>query len=210
MWLTQNGKMKRISGVKTFNWGIPAFRSESGFNTCPNAQRCAAGCYARGGAYRFSNVRPAFERRLALARDSTRLVREIVDEIKFRGIERVRVHDSGDFFDARYLDDWIGIARACPSVRFYCYTKMVALFKMKSEQIPPNFVHVFSYGGKQDALIDVESDFHSRVFGSVAELREAGYVDATEDDALAASGEHRRLGLVYHGARRFEDSGFQN
>lgn len=48
-WLVQNSKIKKMSGPKTFNWGIPAYQSANGFKTCPNAAACAKGCYATMG-----------------------------------------------------------------------------------------------------------------------------------------------------------------
>jgi hypothetical protein len=177
-WLTQNSKIKKMRGVKTYNWGIPAYRAANGFATCPMAGACAKGCYATQGAYTFSNVKPAFERRLALARGP------------------------------KYLDAWLTVMRLNPDVRFYAYTKMVGLLKLYQSQnkIPPNFTVIFSYGGKQDALIDPSTDRHSRVFGSVRELRAAGYANATKDDAVAAQGSSHKIGLVYHGTKNLENT----
>jgi hypothetical protein len=207
-WLTQNSKIKKMRGVKTYNWGIPAYRAANGFATCPMAGACAKGCYATQGAYTFSNVKPAFERRLALARDPDRFVPTIDAELKRRGIQRVRVHDSGDFFSPKYLDAWLTVMRLNPDVRFYAYTKMVGLLKLYQSQnkIPPNFTVIFSYGGKQDVLIDPSTDRHSRVFGSVRELRAAGYANATKDDAVAAQGSSHKIGLVYHGTKNLENT----
>jgi hypothetical protein len=36
-WLSINSKIKKIKGVKTYNWGIPAYKSVTGLKTCPNA-----------------------------------------------------------------------------------------------------------------------------------------------------------------------------
>jgi hypothetical protein len=35
----------------------------------------------------------------------------------------VRIHVSGDFFDARYTRAWLHVIRACPDVVFYAYTR---------------------------------------------------------------------------------------
>ena len=64
--LTQNTKLKRTSkqlDLRVFNFGIPAYKSASGKLTCPFADECVKFCYARKGAYTWSNVQPAFEKR---------------------------------------------------------------------------------------------------------------------------------------------------
>lgn len=190
--------MKRSSGPKTVNWGIPAFRSKDGFKTCPMAGQCVKGCYAKQGAYTWSNVKPAFERRLKLSR-SLDFVSIIGMEISRRSIKRVRIHDSGDFYNRDYLLKWVSIANDNMDVEFYAYTKMVDLVK-SLVFMPENLTIIYSYGGKQDALIDVDLDRHSRVFDSLKSLQEAGYVDTSHDDYLA-TGINPKIGLIYHGAK---------
>ena len=202
-WLSINSKMKKITGIKTYNWGIPAYRSASGMKTCPNAAACVAGCYAKAGAYVFSNVAKVFEKRLALSL-TEEFGRVLDQEIKRRKIERVRIHDSGDFYSTAYLDKWIGICRANPTVAFYAYTKMVTL--LKGTALPPNLRIIYSQGGKEDKKINTAQDIHSRVFGTRAALRKAGYVDSTQDDAVAATSSNPKIGLVYHGTKRYENT----
>lgn len=205
-WLTQNSKIAKMSGVKTYNWGIPAYRAASGFATCPNAAACAKGCYATMGAYAFSNVAKVFEKRLALARDPL-FVGTIDSEIKRRDVERLRIHDSGDFFSHLYLENWLRIMRRNPSVEFYAYTKMVSLLKDYYGRglIPSNFTVIYSYGGTEDKLIDRDTDRHSWVFPNLEELKAAGYADAHVDDSVAL-GENKKIGLVYHGAKSYTNT----
>ena len=69
--LTQNSKLKKTSkelGVRVFNFGIPAYKSASGKLTCPMARDCIKFCYAKKGAYIWSNVKPAFEKRYELTK----------------------------------------------------------------------------------------------------------------------------------------------
>ena len=69
--LTQNSKLKRTSkelGLRVFNFGIPAYKSASGKLTCPFADECVKFCYAKKGAYVWSNVQPAFEKRYQLSK----------------------------------------------------------------------------------------------------------------------------------------------
>lgn len=205
--LTQNSKIKK-SKKRTFNFGIPAYQAADGFKTCPNAAACAVGCYARSGAYRFSNVAQAFERRLKIYLDDPKLfVETMVKEIKKKKAERIRIHDSGDFFDINYTLAWFNIMDMCPDVEFYAYTKQVSMFK-SIVHIPSNFTLIFSFGGKQDKLIDVNEDRHSAVFESLEELKAAGYADASENDDIAIE-KNPRIGLVYHGNKNYANTDWQ-
>ena len=186
-----------MSGVKTFNWGIPAFQSRDGFKTCPWAGECAKGCYARQGAYVWSNVSQAFEARLTLSR-SPEFVPTLVAEIKRRKIQRLRIHDSGDFYSGAYRDSWLAIMSECPSTQFYAYTKALPLFQGRT--LPVNFQLIYSEGGKLDARIDTTKERHSRVFGTLEALAAAGYADASQNDSVA-TGPNHKIGLIYHGAK---------
>ncbi len=210
--LTQNGKMKKSSknGITVVNWTIPAFMSQNGTKTCPNAGKCAIGCYARQGTYMFSNVKSAHEAKLALTQTDT-FVAEMISEIetwlKKRSVTslKVRIHDAGDFYDFSYLYKWATIMahfETNSNVSFYAYTKQVKMFK-EATDLPSNFRAIFSYGGKQDDMINIETDFHARVFETLADLEAAGYQNGTEDDMVAANGTSNKIGLVYHGTKNY-------
>lgn len=205
-WLSQNGKIAKMTGVKTYNWGIPAYKSSNGFKTCPNAAACVAGCYAKSGAYLFSNVAKVFEKRLKLAQ-SSRFVNIMNAEIRRRKVERLRIHDSGDFFSQEYVNSWLSIIRANPQCTFYAYTKMVSLFKQYAidRLIPNNFIVIYSYGGTEDKLIDKVKDRHSWVFSSIQALQAAGYADAHVNDAVALE-DNPKIGLVYHGVKSYANT----
>lgn len=201
-YLSQNSKIAKMSGVKTFNWGIPAFESVTGFKTCPNAAACALGCYAKQGAYTFSNVASVFEKRLQLTFNGVEFIETIDAEIKRRKVQRLRVHDSGDFYSLQYTMNWFSIMRRNPDVQFYAYTKMISMFNMLKDQMPKNFNLIYSYGGTEDKLIDKASNRHSWVFQSIEQLHAAGYADASQDDSVAL-GDNPRIGLVYHGVKGY-------
>ena len=206
MLLTRNSKIKK-SKKRTFNFGIPAYQSNTGFKTCPNAGACAKGCYAMAGAYRFSNVAQAFEKRLSivLSDDFVNLMLKEIDDNK---AQRIRIHDSGDFFNEEYLYKWLTIISLKPDVEFYAYTKMVSMFKGLKNVLPKNFTVIFSFGGTEDKLIDIENDRHSLVFSSIEELVNAGYADASKQDDIAL-GENHKIGLVYHGTKNIENTNWQ-
>ena len=193
-YLAQNSKMKKSGAV---NFGIPAFRSKEGFKTCPKAGQCAKGCYAMQKTYTWPQVKAAYEKRLALTR-SPEFVETIDKEIKRRKIKKVRVHDSGDFYSKEYLTNWLLIASYNPDTLFYAYTKQVRM--VKGTSLPPNFKIIFSFGGKEDKLIDMSQDRHSRVFANESQLKVFGYANASVNDDVAL-GDNPRIGLIYHGAK---------
>lgn len=209
--LVKNAKIANSNNDKftVFNFGIPAFKSKTGLKTCPMAGSCAKGCYATQGAYAWSNVQAAYEYRLdqTLKADFSEVM-DLTVKAKDKTANKqnktlvIRIHDSGDFYNAAYLDSWLKVINNNPQVLFYAYTKMIPLFRayMKQGKIPANFTVIFSEGGISDNQIDANKDRHSRVFSSLEKLLAAGYADTTEND-LNAIGANKKIGLVYHGAK---------
>jgi len=199
--LTINSKLRntgRQLGVKVFNFGIPAYKSVTGKMTCPMADSCIKFCYARKGSYSWGNVKPAYEWRLEQTR-SDDFVDLINAEIASkRQIDYVRIHDSGDFYAPKYLAKWVQIAKANPTVRFYAYTNMVALFKRT--KLPKNFDVIFSDSGKQTNMINKTIDRHTRIFKRSDDLQRAGYINASKIDLYATKwfNKTNKVGLIYH------------
>jgi hypothetical protein len=201
-----NTKLKK-DGIVSFNL-IPIVH-------CPMAGACKAFCYATVGQQAFKSgvLRRA---RAFLATQQADFVPRMVAEVQKaakKGARAVRVHDSGDFYSYAYLLAWFQIAEQNPSVKFYAYTKMVALVKLayKAGLVPPNFRLIQSLGGIADKNIDRALP-HSKIFSSLDELRAAGYADASESDSPAAFGNNPNVGLVIHGAKskRFDASTMEN
>lgn len=217
--LSQNAKMKRSSqnGIHLYNFGIPAFKSQNGTFTCPNALNCVSGCYARSGAYLWSNVSQAYESRLSLTRTKgfEQVMVYHIDKLLKKhktGLILIRVHDSGDFYSSQYQTTWYEIAKVYqnePRVQFYAYTKMVSQSEALAHIKPSNFRTVYSYGGREDSQIDTDKHYHSKVFQSETELAASGYVDGTLDDTVAALGTARRIGLVYHGVKSYDKTNWK-
>ena len=183
--LTQNSKLKKTSkvlGLRVFNFGIPAYKSSSGKLTCPMADGCIKFCYAKKGAYIWSNVKPAFEKRYELSKTDD-FVDAMNNEIRKKKPDYVRVHDSGDYYSTAYLKKWIKIANDNPDVRFYSYTNMIDM--MLKASLPSNYDIIFSDSGKQKHLIDERKHRHTKIFSSHSDLISAGYTDASSTDLMA-------------------------
>lgn len=198
--LTMNSKLRKTSkllGVKVFNFGIPAYKSARGKLTCPFADECIKFCYAQKGAYIWSNVKPAFEKRYELTR-TTEFVGKMSDELFKKRPDYVRIHDSGDYYSKVYLQKWIDIANLFPEIKFYSYTNSVAM--LKEVTLPSNFYVIFSDSGKQKNLIDVINDRHTKIFSSKSDLEAADYVNASEIDLYATKwfNVNNKIGLIFH------------
>jgi hypothetical protein len=107
----------------------------------------------------------------------------------------VRIHDTGDFFNARYLRDWLKLMANFPKINFYAYTKAVKLVKQLASGVP-NFRPIYSLGGLQDGDVNICSDRHSRIFPTEPEILAAGYVNGAWDDAVAATTQSLNVGLL--------------
>ena len=221
--------MKRSSDglYNIYNFTLPAFRpNDNGKQfsthkalpkfTCPQAKDCVAGCYARQGAYRFSNVAKKHHRNLETALSpefesvlQLDLNKAIKQSDRKKQSPLIRVHDSGDFFSLDYTLTWLRVMRLNPKVKFYAYTKSVELFKDLRDNFdltpPTNFSLIYSLGGKQDSLINLETDRHSKVFETLEDLLAAGYADASHND-LVALGSNHKIGLVYHGGKNYKNT----
>ena len=198
--LTQNSKLKQTSkslGVRVFNFGIPAYKSASGKITCPFAGDCVKFCYAKKGAYIWSNVKPAFERRYELSK-TDEFIGAMYNEITKKRPDYVRVHDSGDYYSKAYLNKWIDIALLFPEVKFYSYTNSVKM--LKEADLPDNFDVIFSDSGKQSHLINAIHDRHTKIFKSESDLIAANYSNASKIDLHATKWftNNNKIGLVMH------------
>lgn len=205
--LSQNSELK---SDKIWNWSMPAFavKLSSGkwFNVCPNAGVCTEMCYARNGTYLFPNVMKKHLSNLEYTlNDIVGWECDMIDEIKAKkNIKYIRIHDAGDFYSDEYLNAWINVIKRCPSVLFYAYTKEVSKFKRIVEpNCPENFKFLYSMGGKEDYLIDLEKDRHADVFPDNESLVLAGYMSQSESDLLAITLPTNKVGIVQNNIKRF-------
>jgi len=200
--LTQNSELRPL-GV--FNWTIPALSAVlpdgRRIRTCPAAGVCAGLCYARVNTYRFSGVIAAHTRNLqATIDDLPGWATAMTDELtarRYRGGKWVRIHDAGDFYSDAYLEAWLDITRATPDVTFYCYTREVERFKRLVEPDPPNnLLWLYSLGGREDHLVDLEHDRHCDVFPTHDDAIAAGYTPQDDDDRHAVTLPTNRIAVI--------------
>ena len=199
--LTQNSKLKRTSkelGLRVFNFGIPAYKSASGKLTCPFADECIKFCYAKKGAYIWSNVSSVFEKRYELTKTDN-FIDSMSSEIIKKRPDYIRVHDSGDYYSKAYLNKWLSIAKLFPKVKFYSYTNCIKM--LKNVKLPNNYDIIFSDSGKQKHMIDTKRDRHTKIFHSHDELISSNYINASKIDLYATkwfNKDNINVGLIAH------------
>jgi hypothetical protein len=112
--LLSRGNQKIGDGIYAFN--LPAVE------TCPGRSTVCACCYAQRGRWLFPNVRRALAWNFHVARQP-HFAGEMVEEISRRKVRVLRLHSSGDFFDADYVRRWAEILAESPRVKAYAYTR---------------------------------------------------------------------------------------
>ena len=81
---------------------------------------CEAACYAKGFLFQLQRRRHRHNHELSLL---PRFAGAMIAEVRRGMVRVVRVHTSGDFYDAAYARKWAEVARACPGTAFFAYTR---------------------------------------------------------------------------------------
>jgi hypothetical protein len=111
--LLREGNSKLGEGIYTFS--LPAM------DTCPGSSPvCRKECYALRGRMRF--LKASYNRSLEASK-APGFASRMASEIRRRFVACVRIHVAGDFYSAAYVRAWVEVARACPGVRFFAYTR---------------------------------------------------------------------------------------
>ena len=112
-----------------------------------------------------------------------------------KNINKVRIHESGDFFNILYLKAWLNVAKLNKDLKFYCYSKSLNFFM--EVLLPNNFYMVASYGSRFDYLIE-QGYFpkYSKVVFSEAEAVRLG-LEIDKDDSLCFG--NKAFALLLHG-----------
>ena len=170
--LKQNGKMGKTN---FYNVTLPAFKgliynqTDDKFyvvTTCSKAGECTRDCYAQMGRYIMfdDTVRLNTQKLNYLMNHWTEWKERMITTVKalsWGGGAVIRWHDSGDFISEKYLQMAFDVAKETPKDYHYAYSKEVSM--IQNSQVPENFEIKFSYGGKEDALIDPNTMGHARV-----------------------------------------------
>jgi len=111
----------------------------------------------------------------------------------------VRIHVAGDFFNQKYFDAWMSVAKNNPDRLFYAYTKSLQYWVNRLGSIPTNFKLNASKGGKLDSLIEQYNLKYAEVVYSEQEAIEKG-LEIDHDDSHAYDYNHS-FALLIHGTQ---------
>jgi hypothetical protein len=112
----------------------------------------------------------------------------------------IRIHVGGDFKTKAYFDAWIEVARRCPNILFYAYTKSLPFWVQRIDVIPSNLVLTASYGGWKDGLIAEYGLRSAKVVFSEDEAKQLG-LEIDHDDSHAANPLVGDFALLIHGTQ---------
>lgn len=113
--LLTRGNGKLCEGIHA--WSLPAIQ------TCPGRSGlCSRVCYARSGRFQSRTMQSRLAQNLSAAQADD-FVPRVAAEVHRRGVHTLRIHVSGDFFDADYALSWAAISRRCLRTTFYAYTR---------------------------------------------------------------------------------------
>ena len=79
-------------------------------------------CYADKGHYRWPHLRTRFDGNLEAARAGDFVARAVA-ELRGRKARLLRIHSSGDFYDAAYVRAWEDILTQVPDLEAWAYTR---------------------------------------------------------------------------------------
>jgi hypothetical protein len=136
-------------------------------------------CYAAMNE-RFPSVRDIRWNNFDAIKNSKNLALDISTAIP-KNAKHIRIHGSGDFFNQKYFDAWIKVAKMHPDILFWAFTKSVELWIKRIEEIPNNLILQASRGGKQDLLIEKHNLKSATVFHTIADARASGLPIDTDD-----------------------------
>lgn len=197
---------------------IYTFSLPAGY-TCPAANLCqsyanrqtgkitdgknmAFRCFAASQESTFPNVRHArwhnFDLLAKVKNDSFAMASLILSSLDMSA-KIVRIHVSGDFFNAAYFRAWCYVAMHRPETKFYAYTKSVNIIADNLHMIPDNLVLTLSEGGRHDDLIPHLGIKSAKVVFSEDEAL-ALSLQVDHDDSHAYDG-NESFALLIHGVQ---------
>ena len=122
--------------------------------TCPfKTAHCSQSCYAVKAETAYPETLPARMRNFRLSQSENfvpymiKAIHAIASRKAYKNAKHIffRIHESGDFYNAKYAANWIEIMNACRDIdnlQFIAYTKSVRYFV--NVELPQNFTLRYS------------------------------------------------------------------
>ena len=168
---TDQAKLRHVESWLGYKPNIYSFSLPSGY-TCPFALDCLSKadkisgkisdskntlsrCFSASDESRYPSVRKQRWHIFDLLKHlETEVMYYLIKNSLPVKMDICRIHVGGDFFNQKYFDAWVLIARNHPHIKFYAYTKSIPYWINNLDLIPGNFILNASYGGRMDSLID--------------------------------------------------------
>ena len=210
-----NAKLKKM--LKELSLKLKTFTLPAG-HTCPGAKDCLSRanrktgkiqdgpdtefrCFAASAEATYPSLRNMvwrnFELIKATLKNSVDACADLICESLPKKFDIMRVHVGGDYFNVKYLQAWIEVAKRNPDKIFYSYSKSLHFFKQFA--LPENLVLTASRGGKYDDMIDLHGWKEALVVYSEQEAIDKG-LEIDHDDTHAAFGKDN-FALLIHGTQ---------
>ena len=179
--------------------------SKDNKRTLKRGNDCLFTCFAASEELRYPNVYKSRKYNFDLInsyvlnndlKGLTKLINESI-QVKKKNVNKVRIHESGDFYHPLYLEAFKNVARINRDNIFYCYSKSLKLFL--DNTLPNNFFLTASYGGKYDYLIKDNFKRFSKVVFSEAEAIRLGLSIDKDDSHCYMDKGKNGFGLLLHG-----------
>ena len=110
----------------------------------------------------------------------------------------IRIHVSGDFFNQKYFNAWVTVARVTPNILFYAYTKSLKYW-IDHGNIPYNLKLTASLDNSNQHLVKQHKLKFAKVVFSPEEAAELG-LEIDHDDTHAYKGD-KSFALLLHGTQ---------
>ena len=115
---------------------------------CREDAPCREGCYANKGCQQISKVQAAYYRNLRLYNDDPdNFFEQVYCKVKFSGLPKVRVFDSGDLPSYDFLERLVEVCKKTPETKWMMFTKkyeIVNEYIEKNGDLPDNLNILFS------------------------------------------------------------------
>jgi len=132
-------------------------------------------------------------------KDMSTLIENAIAELNLTKIKKVRIHESGDFFNQMYFDAWLQVAKIFPNIIFYAYTKSLNYWLNRIDSVPSNVFLTASKGGKLDYLIEEHKLKYIEVVLSRKEAKDKN-LELDHDDSLMYT-QNKPFAILIHGTQ---------
>ena len=128
---------------KTYIFNLPAVL------TCNPTAICAKICYALKAERMYPQTKPCRMNNWDVVKNDSSWVHALINKLHNAKHKYLRIHESGDFFSQHYVNQWIAIAQATPTIQFLAFTKR---YEWDYSRAPKNLQIVFSAMSDSDSV----------------------------------------------------------